>query len=158
MLKRLSAGKKILQSCYVSWCWVFSSGGGMVMKAKPSIKIPFTFSSKKKYPWVQICFLSGGAEGTWIRKMSATGKGGSPSLGHQGHNSSSLTRWLGLLPLTVRLLGRFYFLHLCNQIISDLWKGGIFLHQLFQYPHRISNDVKAKSKKKIATVMTASKI
>lgn len=56
MLKRLSARKKNPSGR------IFRKGA-MLMKAKLSIEIPFTFSRKKKYALVQICFLTGDGVG-----------------------------------------------------------------------------------------------
>ena len=96
-------------------------------------KDPFTFSSKKKYTLVQICFPMG-------RHVCHR---------QRGKSQSRTPRRTWDLPshlLTVWLLGRFHFLSLSNQMIPDLWKGAIFLHQLFNI--LIEYDVIATSKKK----------
>lgn len=74
MLKRLSAAKRSFSHILCPDAEFSFSEGEPLMKTKPSIKISFTVSSKKKYIVVQICFLTGGAEATCIIKMSAMEK------------------------------------------------------------------------------------
>lgn len=134
------------------------------MKPISSIKIPFTFSSKKKHTLVQICFPNGGAEGTRTIKASAMEKRAGPVRtlepclpGHQGKGNDSCT---------VALLAGGRTTHLCVaswrtlfSLFLTKWyplggKGISFLHQLFQYPCRISNDTKTR-KKTNAIITTA---
>lgn len=139
----------------------------MVTESKPSIKIPFTFSSKKKCILVQNCFLTGrakGAEGTRLRKAWVLTRRGvclrATSPRTREGKDSPLAHWRageGLYAPSYWAASWKILSSMSKQIISHLWERDIFLHWRFQYPRGISNDVnvskKARKKKNKQTAI-----